>query len=137
RLPFASFIPVYQDTQYENVITPLNIFSRLRYNRQHIQLLRTVELIIIDEVSMVRADILDMMDVILRKFRFVGHLPFGGVQMLFIGDMHQLPPVVKDSEARVLAEHYHSPYFFDSRVLRDNSPVMIQLNKVYRQQDGE
>lgn len=137
RLPFAPFVPAYRHTnEQEQIITPQTLFSRLRYNKQHIQLLRTVELVIIDEVSMVRADILDMIDLILKRYRMAQHLPFGGVQMLFIGDMHQLPPVVKEDEARVLTEYYNSPYFFDSHVLKENHPVMVQLNKVYRQQDG-
>lgn len=137
RLPFATFVPAYRPVaEQEQVITPQTLFSRLRYNRQHIQLLRTVELIIIDEVSMVRADILDMIDLILKRFRLAQHLPFGGVQMLFIGDMHQLPPVVKEDDARLLSEYYGSPYFFDSHILKDNLPVMVQLNKVYRQQEA-
>lgn len=137
RLPFATFVPAYrQMVEQEQLVTPATLFSRLRYNRQHIQLLRTVELIIIDEVSMVRANILDMIDLILKRFRMAQHLPFGGVQMLFIGDMHQLPPVVKEDDARLLSEYYTSPYFFDSLALKENKPVMVQLNKVYRQQEG-
>ncbi len=138
RLPFATFLPTgIVNGDDENVVTAHSLFTRLRYNRQHIQLLRTVELIIIDEISMVRADVLDMIDLILRRYRFAPGIPFGGVQMLFIGDMHQLPPVVKEQDGRLLKDHYTSPYFFASHVLRDNPPVMVQLKKVYRQQDTQ
>ncbi|HTN44707.1 MAG TPA: helix-turn-helix domain-containing protein [Flavipsychrobacter sp.] len=138
RLPFGTFVPTYStDLTDEKIITQQSLSSLIRYTRQHISLLRSIELVIIDEVSMVRADVMDMIDTILRRFRFAPHLPFGGVQMLFIGDMHQLPPVVKENEARILAEYYHSPYFFDSKVLKDDPPVIIQLEKIYRQQETD
>lgn len=138
RLPFGTFIPSYTVPEgNENIITLQSLPTLIRYTRQHIQLLRTIELVIIDEVSMVRADVLDMIDAILRRFRMAQHLPFGGVQMLFIGDMHQLPPVVKEQEARLLGAFYSSPFFFDSHVLKEVPPVIIQLEKVYRQQDED
>src|SRR5690606_9856763 len=84
-----------------------------------------------------RADLIDMLDCILRHFRRAEHLPFGGVQMLFIGDMHQLPPVVKRKEERLLAGFYPSPYFFHSKVLMDYPPVSVELKKIYRQQDAQ
>ncbi len=136
RLPFGTFLPTYTaPTQEGKIITQQSLPSLLRYTKQHIYLLRTIELLIIDEVSMVRADVLDMIDIILRRFRMAPHLPFGGVQVLFIGDMYQLPPVVKDYEARLLADYYASPYFFDSMVLKNDPPVIIALEKVYRQQE--
>ncbi len=138
RLPFGTFLPVYTSGhQGEKLITQQSLPSLIRYTRQHIHLIRAIELLIIDEVSMVRADLLDMVDAILKRFRFAPHLPFGGVQVLFIGDMHQLPPVVKEQEARILAEYYNSPFFFDSKVLRDEPPVIIQLEKIYRQQETD
>lgn len=138
RLPFGTFIPVYTaDYPDEKIITQQSLGSLVRYTRQHIHLIRTIELLIIDEVSMVRADVLDMVDTLLKRFRFAAHLPFGGVQVLFIGDMHQLPPVVKESDAKILSEYYSSPFFFDSKVLRDDPPVIIQLEKVYRQQETD
>lgn len=138
RLPFGTFIPAYTtDRTDERVITQQSLSSLVRYTRQHIHLIRAIELLIIDEVSMVRADVLDMVDTLLKRFRFAPHLPFGGVQVLFIGDMHQLPPVVKEHEASILSEYYNSPYFFDSKVLRDDSPVIIQLEKIYRQQETD
>lgn len=136
RLPFGTFIPAHSATDdFDKVITPNSLPSLIRYTKQHIQLIRTLELMIIDEVSMVRADVLDMIDLILKRVRHAAHLPFGGVQVLFIGDMHQLPPVVKEAEARLLDRYYASPYFFDSQVLKHETPVMISLEKVYRQQE--
>jgi len=138
RLPFGTFIPSYEAVEKEGkIITQQTLPSLIRYTRQHIQLLRSIELIIIDEVSMVRTDVLDMIDIILKRFRLTPHLPFGGVQMLFIGDMHQLPPVVKEQETTILSRYYNSPYFFDSKVLANNPPVIIQLEKVYRQQETD
>jgi len=136
RLPFGTFIPTQSaPDDNEKVITASSLPSLIRYTKQHIQLIRTLELLIIDEVSMVRADVLDMIDLILKRVRHAAHLPFGGVQVLFIGDMHQLPPVVKEAEARLLDTYYASPYFFDSQVLKHDAPVMITLEKVYRQQE--
>ncbi|MEI6488038.1 MAG: helix-turn-helix domain-containing protein [Bacteroidota bacterium] len=138
QLPFGSFIPVIQSRSYtENskltdpntLIKGLQMFDRKR------ALLRELELLIIDEVSMLRADMLDAIDLILRYVRR-NTLPFGGVQVLFIGDLLQLPPVVKDDEWVVLKEHYTSIYFFDSMVLKQHKPVYIELDKIYRQADN-
>jgi hypothetical protein len=86
---------------------------------------------------MVRADVLDMIDVVLRHFRRQPLVPFGGVQMLYIGDLFQLPPVVKNDEWLVMREHYKSPFFFDARVLQHVPPVFIELKKIYRQSDNK
>ncbi len=99
------------------------------------QLLRSIELLIIDEVSMLRADLLDAIDVELRYIRHCRHLPFGGVQVLFIGDMLQLPPVVKQEEWDFLKQFYNGMYFFDSLALRGNQPITLELEKIYRQSD--
>ena len=88
----------------------------------------------IDEISMVRADLLDSVDEVLRRFKDPTK-PFGGVQLLMIGDLHQLPPVVKHEEWEILKDHYQSPYFFGSHALRQTDPVTIELKHIYRQAD--
>ena len=100
------------------------------------ELLQELELLIIDEISMVRADMLDAVDTILRHFRRQPLLPFGGVQVLYIGDLYQLPPVVTDAERQLLNAHYPSPFFFDARVIREAPPVYIELQRIYRQKDN-
>jgi len=91
---------------------------------------------VIDEVSMVRADMLDAIDIILRHFRRQPLLPFGGLQVLYIGDLFQLPPVVNKSEWEILREHYRSPFFFDAQILKQVPPVYLELKKIYRQNDA-
>ena len=139
QLPFGSFIPEIQlsKTFAENsrVSDPTSLIKNLQMFDAKRKLLRELELLIIDEVSMLRADLLDAIDVILRHVRRRNHLPFGGVQVLFIGDLLQLPPVAKDDEWAYLKPFYKSIYFFDSRVLQNNKPVYIELDKIYRQAD--
>lgn len=105
----------------------------LKYTSQRLAIFRNLELLIVDEVSMVRADLLDQIDVTLRQTRKKWQQPFGGVQVLFIGDMYQLPPVVPSEEWQLLADTYPSPFFFESKVLRQHPPVFIELEKIYRQ----
>ena len=95
---------------------------------------RNLELLIIDEVSMLRADLLDAMDWTLRNVRKINK-PFGGAQVLFIGDLLQLPPVVKPQEWSYLSKYYHSIYFFNAKVVREDPPLYVELSKVYRQED--
>lgn len=97
--------------------------------------LRKMELLVIDEVSMLRADLLDAIDTALRSIRRRKNLPFGGVQVLFIGDMLQLPPVVKNEEWNFLKQYYMSMYFFDAHVLQAEPPLVLELEKIYRQDD--
>lgn len=97
--------------------------------------LRKMELLVIDEVSMLRADLLDAIDTALRSIRRRRDLAFGGVQVLFIGDMLQLPPVVKNDEWNFLKQYYQSMYFFDARVLQAEQPLVLELEKIYRQDD--
>ncbi|MBR6266386.1 MAG: AAA family ATPase, partial [Bacteroidales bacterium] len=97
--------------------------------------LRKMELLVIDEVSMLRADLLDAIDTALRSIRRRKNLPFGGVQVLFIGDMLQLPPVVKNEEWNFLKQFYTSMYFFDAHVLQAEPPLVLELEKIYRQDD--
>ncbi|GAB3989390.1 helix-turn-helix domain-containing protein [Spirosoma daeguense] len=106
-----------------------------KFNKDKIRLLRTLDLLIIDEISMVRADVLDGIDEVLRRYRNNGH-PFGGVQLLLIGDMQQLPPVIRDEEWTLLQPHYETGYFFGSKALRQIPYVSIELTHIYRQADA-
>jgi uncharacterized protein YpbB len=139
QLPFGTFIPEnIQATQgqHTKLNTPHSLIKELQLNANKRNLLRELELLIIDEVSMLRADLLDAIDVILRSVRRNHTKPFGGVQILFIGDLLQLPPVVKDDEWQILRNYYKSIYFFDARVLQQQKPIYIELDKIYRQSDA-
>ncbi len=107
-----------------------------RFSQQKVKMIRGMDTLVIDEVSMVRADVLDAVDEVLRRFRDPAK-PFGGVQLLLIGDLQQLPPVVPDSEAQMLADHYRTLYFFGSKALGRLPLATIELQHVYRQQNGE
>ena len=101
------------------------------------KLLNSIDLLVIDEVSMLRADLLDAMDTMLRSVRRNYEEPMGGVQVLYIGDLWQLPPVVKDEDWAVLGSYYDAPFFFNSAVVQESPPVIIELTKIYRQQDEQ
>lgn len=134
QLPFAPFIPEAKNFgQKDEVTNKHNLLSRLRLNHERIKIFQELELLIIDEISMVRCDVLDAIDAILRHVRHRHSESFGGVQVLFIGDMFQLPPVVKEHEWNALKECYQSPYFFDSYVVKEDPPVYIEFMKIYRQ----
>jgi hypothetical protein len=111
------------------------LLKQMRMSAEKKDLLRELDLLIIDEVSMVRADLLDAVDVVLRHVRKRPALPFGGVQVLYIGDLFQLPPVAVLQEWELLKNHYRSPFFFDAHVIQSAPPVYIELKKIYRQQD--
>ena len=113
-----------------------SLLSQIHYNKQKLDLLRKLELLIIDETSMVASHTIDAIDTILRSIRRKYHEPFGGVQVLFIGDLHQLPPVVKKEEWEFLRNYYSSIFFFDSLVLKENIPIMVELKEIFRQQDN-
>jgi ATP-dependent exoDNAse (exonuclease V) alpha subunit len=100
------------------------------------KLIQEMELLIIDEVSMLRADLLDAIDTILQSVRR-NRTSFGGVQVLFIGDLLQLPPVVKDMEWNILKQYYKSPFFFDAQAIANYPPLYIELEKIYRQTDHQ
>ncbi len=139
QLPFGAFVPEnIQATQgqYTKLNTPHSLIKEMQLNANKRSLLRELELLIIDEVSMLRADLLDAIDVILRSVRRNHTKPFGGVQILFIGDLLQLPPVVKDYEWQTLRNYYKSVYFFDARVLQQQKPLYVELDKIYRQDDA-
>lgn len=137
QLPFGAFIPerIQPPNVNAQITTLFNLFSNLRFNASKRNLINEIELLIIDEVSMLRADLLDCIDHMLRFLRKRKHEPFGGLQMLFIGDLLQLPPVVKDNEWQVLSSYYASSYFFEAHALKDNPPINVELDKVYRQSD--
>ncbi len=133
-LPLRTFLPTADriDGSLGNNIADLQ--QHFKYRKDKLKLLREVEVLIIDEVSMLRADVLDMMDFSLRFIRR-NNQRFGGVQMLFIGDLYQLPPVVRDEH--ILKMYYNSPFFFDSLAIKDIPLLTIELTKVYRQTDEE
>jgi hypothetical protein len=134
QLPFGPFIPEAKGFQVNDEVTNKHtLLSRLRLNSERRKILLELELLIIDEISMVRCDVLDAIDLVLRHVRYRHSERFGGVQVLFIGDMFQLPPVVKEQEWSLLREYYQSPYFFDSHVVREDPPVYIEFTKIYRQ----
>lgn len=131
QLPFDPYLPDVKElvTEYQMP----ERYKALSKNKQNI--IRTLELLIIDEVSMVRADLLDAIDMTLRRVRRSSR-PFGGVQLLLIGDVHQLSPVVTEAERPYMERVYPSPYFFASKALQQINYVTIELTKVYRQQDA-
>ncbi len=131
-LPLRTFLPTTDrvDSNIANNIADL--MHHFKYRKDKLKLLREIEMIIIDEVSMLRADVLDMMDFSLRHVRR-NQQKFGGVQMLFIGDLYQLPPVVRDEY--VLKQYYNSPFFFDSYALKELPLITLELTTVYRQKD--
>lgn len=136
-LPFGTFIEDHElkwDEQDGHIYNKSRLFSTIKLTKQRRTILQELELLVIDEVSMVRADTLDAINVILQSVRR-DMRPFGGLQLLFIGDLYQLPPVVRDHEWQVLRNHYTSVFFFNAKVLRDNPPILLELDKIYRQQD--
>ena len=139
QLPFGAFIPASQLNPNHSfdfdVNTPTSLIKKFKMRDDRRKLLRELELLIIDEVSMLRADILDAIDTILRFVRGRKNVPFGGVQLLFIGDLMQLPPVVKDNEWTVLQNYYNAMYFFEAYALKNNQPAYIELKTIFRQSD--
>jgi len=131
QLPFGP--QVLENRTSDNFTTPENKAIN-RFSREKVNIIRSLELLVIDEISMVRADLLDAVDKVLRRFRNK-YLPFGGVQLLMIGDLCQLAPVVKDSDWELLKAIYPSPFFFDSKALQKSGFITIELEHVYRQSD--
>ncbi len=125
QLPFGPNIPGYADTEAQ---------KSMRFSSQKRNIIKSLDLLVIDEISMVRTDLLDGIDEVLRRFRR-NNEPFGGVQMLMIGDMQQLPPVVRGREWDLLRQHYDTAFFFSSLALKKTSFVTITLKHVYRQKD--
>lgn len=130
QLPFDPYLPDVKD-----LVTEYQLPERRKsVSKNKINIIRTLELLIIDEISMVRADLLDAIDMTLRRYRRSSR-PFGGLQLLLIGDVHQLSPVVTENERPFIEKVYPSPYFFSSKALQKVSYVTIELTTVYRQQD--
>lgn len=138
QLPPGSFFP--GDISLENLqsgfLSIQSMVSDLSYSREKLSLFNELELLVIDEVSMVRCDLLDVIDAILRTVR-KSNAPFGGVQLLLIGDLYQLPPVTKREDWSFLSRAYPSPYFFDALVIRRNPVLQIELTTVFRQTEPE
>lgn len=129
QIPFAPYVPE------SSFSTNGQATYRFRFGKEKINIIRSMDLLVIDEISMVRADLLDAVDEMLRRYRD-RHKPFGGVQLLMIGDLQQLAPVVKDEEWQMLKKYYDTPYFFSSRALKQTEYCTIELKTVYRQSDG-
>ncbi|MBO1363722.1 AAA family ATPase [Prevotella sp. A2931] len=129
KIPFYPLLP--NDDRY----SPRHIRNTMKYNAEKIKLLQDVQLFIFDEISMVRSDIIDFIDKILRIYNHNMREPFGGKQMLFVGDVYQLEPVLKEEERQLLQPYYASKYFFDAKVFKEMKLVSIELKKVYRQTD--
>ena len=131
KLPFHPLLPDDPNLSLQKG----RIHEFFKYTKPHRKLLEQLELIIIDEISMVRADIIDTVDRILRVYSRNLREPFGGKQLLLVGDAFQLEPVVKSDEREILARFYPNPYFFSARVFGQIDLVLIELKKVYRQSD--
>lgn len=131
-LPPRTFLPTTERIDGNLAMNISDLMHHFKYRKDKLKLLREIEIIIIDEVSMLRADVLDMMDFSLRHVRR-NQQRFGGVQMLFIGDLYQLPPVVRDEH--ILSQYYNSPFFFESLALKEIPLITIELTTVYRQKD--
>lgn len=128
QLPFAPFVP---NSSFSG---DSKVQYRFRFGKDKLNIMRSIDLLVIDEISMVRADLLDAVDDALRRFRD-RNKPFGGVQLLMIGDLQQLAPVIKEDEWQMLNPYYDTPYFFSSRALKQTEYCTIELKTVYRQND--
>jgi hypothetical protein len=131
KLPFHPLLP--DDPNFS--LKGGKLHSFLKYSSEHRKLIKQLELVIIDEISMVRADIIDFIDKVLRVYSQNMREPFGGKQVLLVGDVYQLEPVVKSDEREILNRFYPTPYFFSAKVFNEMELVSIELTKVYRQSD--
>lgn len=131
RIPFKPLLPDDPDFQISR------LRKRLKYPKEHAKLIKNLDLIIIDEISMVRADIIDFMDKVLRVYSGNMREPFGGKQLLLVGDIFQLEPVVTSDMRDLLSIHYPNAYFFSAMAFRDVRLVPIELRKIYRQRDSD
>ena len=128
QLPFTPFTPTPAGRE--------SLIARIKMNSARRRVIRELEVLVIDEVSMVRADVLDAIDTVLRSVRHRHSEPFGGVQMVFIGDMYQLSPVAKADEWRILSDYYRGIYFFHSQSIQEHPPVYVEFDKIFRQSDN-
>ena len=136
QLPFGSFVPADVSNYNGRVYfeTPRSLKNHFRMGREKLSIIRQMEVLVIDEVSMLRADLLDALDYTLRRVR-KNNNTFGGVQMLFIGDLMQLPPVVKNEEWDLLSKYYKSMFFFQAQAIKKEPPLYIELSTIFRQED--
>ena len=138
QLPFYPYLPEVRTNRLSNAVSGKSeLIGRIKLTTKRRSVLRELELLIIDEISMVRCDTLDAIDVILKYVRHRPNEPFGGVQILLIGDMFQLSPVAVQNEWNELSRYYNSPYFFHSRVMMQQPPIYIELDKIYRQKNED
>jgi nucleoside-triphosphatase THEP1 len=136
QLPLQPFAAESKGTEREGrIVNRHELLSRLRMNKEKRKVLQQLELLIIDEISMVRSDMMDAIDAILRHTRRRPHELFGGVQVLMIGDLFQLPPVKNEAAEVLMAPYYKSNFFFDSNAMLEQMPLYIEFNKIYRQRD--
>jgi len=136
QLPFGPILPGQILNDSRNDAKASGKASYRKFRREKINIIKSLDLLIIDEISMVRADLLDGIDEVLRKYKYSSE-PFGGVQVLMIGDLQQLPPVVKNEEWSLLKQHYNSPFFFSSLAFQKSQHISIELKHVYRQKDDD
>ena len=140
QLPFGGFLPTHAQpphiSDYVKFETKDSLRRHFNMRAEKKSVVMNMELLVIDEVSMLRADLLDAIDYMLRSVRRRNE-PFGGVQVLYIGDLLQLPPVVRNEEWDVLRQYYKGKFFFHSHVVQENPPVYIELDKIYRQTDSK
>ena len=141
QLPLGGFLPdenahfIPPEEQGVKFETPRTLARHLHLHSEKMQLIRQIDVLVIDEVSMLRADVLDAVDAVLRRVRRSA-LPFGGIQMLYIGDLQQLPPVIKPNEKMILSQYYESIFFFKSHAFSKKVPIFIELKTVFRQEDN-
>tara|TARA_R110000868_G_scaffold258048_1_gene515295 strand:- start:174 stop:2102 length:1929 start_codon:yes stop_codon:yes gene_type:complete len=139
QIPFGPFVP--DDSRLRTTATGTEnretIYTTFRYRDDKREIIENLELLIIDEISMVRADMLDVIDRILKVFRKKPYLPFGGVQVILIGDTFQLPPIADNEQWSILSQFYKTPFFFSSKIIEQNTPLYIELKKIYRQNEQE
>lgn len=128
QLPFTPFTPTAAGRE--------SLIARMKMSSARRNVIRELEVLVIDEISMVRADVLDAIDTVLRHVRHRRAEPFGGVQMIFIGDLYQLSPVAKADEWQILSAYYQGIYFFHSRVMLETPPVCVEFDKIFRQSDN-
>ncbi len=137
QMPFGPHIPKENKDEFEMLDEKNNDGKSFvhKFSREKIKIIKSLDLLVIDEISMVRSDLLDGIDEVLRKYKD-HYKPFGGVQLLMIGDLHQLAPVVKEDEWRLLEQYYDTFYFFGSKALQKTQYISIELKHIYRQRDS-
>ncbi len=138
QLPMGLFLPLDGggwNNYSSEVHNRSTLLKNLRLRNDKREVLRQLDLLVIDEISMVRADLLDAIDTVMRHVRRQPLIPFGGVQMVYIGDLFQLPPVARQEDWGILEQYYKSPFFFDAKALQMATPLYIELKKMYRQKD--